>query len=173
MSPVIQNWERNHLIATMWGRRRAKSISYFLSSSCCYIFDETAKTKEHSSGDLFASSIFLSILNIPRQWLIGSGYELVQFLPVFCSHVYMSVAGSEEDDDLSIYRYTSSTTILFETGMCGIKILVRRKRRLVVIQKAPKVVMRLMDGCKMKEDCCENKASYWIERPVVVGIVQL
>lgn len=101
------------------------------------MFKDKKVTMLKSTGFLAypVHSIVLSILLSKMPCLIDSGHRLVVFLPVLCIE-YKAEEGSGRDDYISVYGFTSSTTVSMERGVHSIRDLERTEKRMWALSKS-------------------------------------
>lgn len=78
-----------------------------------HIFSDNTMTMLNSTA-LIAYPVHTILLNVSLRRLprmIDKGHKLVRFSRMYCSKEEMKEEGGSESDDISVYRFTSSTTV--------------------------------------------------------------
>lgn len=85
-----------------------------------------------------------------RQCLVGSERTLKEFLPAFYTSEQSEENGSGEDEEMSVYGFSSSIAVRLCRGVRVTGESVRRKQRMKLLHEAIKLVVGDLQKCELK-----------------------
>lgn len=103
--------------------------------------EETAMTLKTMA--LVAFPMHAMVLNVSakaKQLLVGNHHTQVGFVPISCTqkHVEEEIIG--EDEEMSLYKFTSSIKVPLKSGIRLTADSVRKKRRMRLLHETTKVL---------------------------------
>lgn len=94
--------------------------------------------------------IFNALTSISQR-LKYNAYTLVGPLSVCCSYERSEGEKRGEHEEMSMYEFTSSRTLLLESVVLVSTDIVGTEERIMVLQESMKAVVEALQGCEQKE----------------------
>lgn len=82
--------------------------------------------------------------------LIGNGYTSEKFLEVCCSDEHLEGGGSREDEEMSVYIFTSSTTAPMKSDVRVTADSLAKEKRMGALHESTKILLGPLQGCELK-----------------------